>query len=297
MSMKKPTILAVDDTVQNLDVLEELLDEYRVIDATNGKDAISLVKEQRVNLILLDIMMPEMDGFEVCKILKSDEKTKDIPIIFITAKSDEDSIEKAYDLGAIDYVTKPFLPKELLSRIKKELRIQELIEKLEELASKDTLTQLYNRRFFYESAIKMIAHSKRYNKPVSIIMLDIDHFKSVNDRYGHKAGDEVLKELAQIMQNRRRKSDMVVRLGGEEFAILLPETSKEQAYKIAQQLRQTIEKNRVNLSDGNTIYFTASMGISSVDMDKESDIDAALSRADKVLYKAKESGRNNVQTE
>ena len=295
--MKKPTILAVDDTVENLDVLEELLQEYRVIDATNGKDAIALVKQQKPDLILLDIMMPNMDGYEVCQILQDDEETKHIPIIFITAKIDEKSIEKAYDLGAADYITKPFLPKELLARVKKELRIQSLIEKLEELASTDTLTKLYNRRFFYESAIKTIEYAKRNKHLLSLIMLDIDHFKRVNDTYGHSAGDEVLKELAQIMKNIQRKSDTIVRLGGEEFAILLPDTSKEQAFEVAQKLRQTIEKNQVLLSDGNIVHFTVSLGVSSVQIEKEINIEAALSRADKALYRVKEGGRNNVQSE
>lgn len=295
--MKKPTILVVDDTVENLDVLEELLQEYRVIDATNGKDAIALVKQQKPDLILLDIMMPNMDGYEVCQILQDDEETKHIPIIFITAKIDEKSIEKAYDLGAADYITKPFLPKELLARVKKELRIQSLIEKLEELASTDTLTKLYNRRFFYESAIKTIEYAKRNKHLLSLIMLDIDHFKQVNDTYGHSAGDEVLKELAQIMKNIQRKSDTIVRLGGEEFAILLPDTSKEQAFEVAQKLRQTIEKNQVLLSDGNIVHFTVSLGVSSVQTEKEINIEAALSRADKALYRVKEGGRNNVQSE
>ena len=295
--MKKPTILVVDDTVENLDVLEELLQEYRVIDATNGKDAIALVKQQKPDLILLDIMMPNMDGYEVCQILQDDEETKHIPIIFITAKIDEKSIEKAYDLGAADYITKPFLPKELLARVKKELRIQSLIEKLEELASTDTLTKLYNRRFFYESAIKTIEYAKRNKHLLSLIMLDIDHFKRVNDTYGHSAGDEVLKELAQIMKNIQRKSDTIVRLGGEEFAILLPDTSKEQAFEVAQKLRQTIEKNQVLLSDGNIVHFTVSLGVSSVQTEKEINIEAALSRADKALYRVKEGGRNNVQSE
>lgn len=295
--MKKPTILAVDDTVENLDVLEELLQEYRVIDATNGKDAIELANQQNVDLILLDIMMPYMDGYEVCQILKNNEKTKQIPIIFITAKSDEESIEKAYDLGAADYITKPFLPKELLSRVKKELRIQGLIEKLEELASKDTLTKLYNRRFFYDSAIKTIEYAKRKNHPLSLIMLDIDHFKLVNDTYGHATGDEVLKELSKIMQKLQRKSDTIVRLGGEEFAILMPDTSKEQAFEVAQKLRQTIEKNKVLLTDGNSLHFTVSLGVSTIKTEKETDIEAALSRADKALYRAKESGRNNVKSE
>ena len=294
--MTKPTILAVDDTIENLDVLETLLEEYRFLDATNGPDAIELAKTQPIDLILLDIMMPKMNGFEVAKILKSDEKTQDIPIIFLTARNDEKAIEKAYTLGAADYISKPFLPKELLARVKKELRIHALIQKLENLASRDELTQLYNRRFFYESANKMIEYAKRHNHPLSIIMLDIDHFKLVNDTFGHANGDLVLKSLSQTMEATQRKSDTIVRLGGEEFAILLPDTNEEQAIQIAEKLRHKIEQTPVNLTTDNEINYTISLGVSQINTLTDKNIDDSLQRADEALYRAKEKGRNNVQS-
>jgi len=290
----KQTILAVDDVVENLDVLEELLQDYTVIDATNGQDAIALAKQEDIDLILLDIMMPKMDGYEVCKRLKEDEQTKDIPVIFITAKVDEQSIEKAYEIGGSDYITKPFLPKELLARIKKELHIQDLIHKLEYLATVDALTKLYNRHFFYDSAKNIIAYAKRYDNNLSIIMLDIDHFKVVNDTYGHAVGDIVLKELAALMRSIQRKSDIIVRLGGEEFALLLPDTNLEEAKKVAQKLRITVQNNKINLQDGQELQFTISLGVGIVDIKNEQEIEHALSRADKALYKAKNSGRNRV---
>ena len=294
--MTKPTILAVDDTIENLDVLETLLEEYRFLDATNGPDAIELAKTQPIDLILLDIMMPKMNGFEVAKILKSDEKTQEIPIIFLTARNDEKAIEKAYTLGAADYISKPFLPKELLARVKKELRIHALIQKLENLASRDELTQLYNRRFFYESANKMIEYAKRHNHPLSIIMLDIDHFKLVNDTFGHANGDLVLKSLSQTMEATQRKSDTIVRLGGEEFAILLPDTNEEQAIQIAEKLRHKIEQTPVNLTTDNEINYTISLGVSQINTLTDKNIDDSLQRADEALYRAKEKGRNNVQS-
>lgn len=295
--MKKPTILAIDDTIENLDLLKEMLEEYDVIDTTNGKDGIALAKQQKIDLILLDIIMPDINGYEVCKILKNSEKTRHIPIIFLTGQHNEQSIEKAYDLGASDYVTKPFLPGELLARVKKELRIQNLIEKLEKQASKDILTNLYNRRFFYESSAKAIEYAKRNSRLLSIIILDIDHFKHVNDTYGHAAGDDVLKALASTMQHLQRKSDIIARIGGEEFTVLLPDTSREQAIEIAQRLRETIEKVQVQLKDGSFLQFTVSLGASSIRTDRENDIEPALLRADRALYRAKKSGRNNVQSE
>ena len=153
--MKNKTILVVDDTISNLDIMGVILDKYDVMDATSGKDALEILDEEQIDLILLDIMMPDMNGYEVCEILKANPKTKDIPIIFITAKTDENSIEKAYDVGGIDYVTKPFKPKELLARVKTQLHVQNLQNELRVLASTDPMTKLYNRRYF----TKVSAHA------------------------------------------------------------------------------------------------------------------------------------------
>jgi len=184
--MENRTILVVDDTISNLDILIELLHDYDVIDATNGKDALEIAEEEEIDLILLDIMMPDMDGYETCQKLKSNSTTKNIPIIFITAKSDEDSIEKAYEIGGIDYVTKPFKPKELLARVNRELQLQDLQKQLKLLASTDPMTTLYNRRFFTNIASHLLDLAKRDKKTISIVMIDIDKFKTVNDTYGHQ---------------------------------------------------------------------------------------------------------------
>ena len=183
--MSKQTILVVDDTIANLDILLELLDNYDLIDVTNGKDALKIAQNEDIDLILLDIMMPEMDGYEVCKRLKSNPKTKDIPIIFITAKTDEESIERAFDIGGSDYIMKPFMPKELLARVKKELYIQTLQNELKLLAITDSMTELYNRRYFTQAAKHLFDLSKREKKNLSLVMLDIDKFKNINDTYGH----------------------------------------------------------------------------------------------------------------
>ena len=293
--MNNKTILIVDDTIANLDILMELLDEYDVIDATNGKDALEILNTEHIDLILLDIMMPEMDGYEVCRRIKSQDETKHIPIIFITAKADEESISKAYDVGGSDYIRKPFFPKELYARIKKELRLEELISELKYLSFIDPLTQLYNRRFFIDSSKTVLEIAKREETPLSLMMIDIDKFKNVNDTYGHQVGDEVLKLLAKTMKSRQRKSDMSCRYGGEEFVILLPKTSITKAEAVAKELRENVQKSYFEMSAQKKIAVTISIGVSTVNIENEINIEKALKRADDALYEAKESGRNCVK--
>jgi len=292
--MENKTILVVDDTAINLDVLEELLEQYDVIPAVSGEYALEIANNEKVDLILLDIMMPNMDGYEVCRRLKSDDKTKDIPIIFITAKADEDSIEKAYDMGGTDYVTKPFRPKELLSRVKKELKYHDMIEELKLLASTDPMTKLYNRRYFTQISEHTLDLMKREKQNLSIIMLDIDKFKDVNDTYGHKIGDDVIIALSNKLIEYQRKSDIICRYGGEEFVMLLPSTSIDGANTLAQKIREDIQSLTINVSLDKNLKFTVSLGVSQVDLENEGNIEFALKRADDALYEAKESGRNKV---
>lgn len=288
------TILAVDDTPSNLDILIDLLEEYDVIDATNGEDALDIANEEDIDLILLDIMMPDMDGFEVCKQLKANEKTKDIPIIFITGQSDEESIQKAYEYGGSDYVTKPFLPLELKARVKKELKIQEMMEELRLLASTDPLTKLYNRRYFYEVSQHIFMLAKREQSDLGVIMLDIDKFKSINDTYGHQVGDEVIKFLASTLQKSLRKSDVACRYGGEEFVILLPHIAEENIKELAEKIRVRVESSSVKLGDEKELKFTISLGCAKLDSINDTSLDMLIHRADEALYEAKNSGRNKV---
>ena len=292
--MENKTILAVDDTIANLDILGVLLEKYDVIDATNGEDALEILDDEKVDLILLDIMMPDMDGYEVCQKLKNNPMTKDIPIIFITAKTDEDSIEKAYDIGGIDYVTKPFKPKELLARVKRELQLQELQTELKLLASTDSMTKLYNRRYFTKISEHTLDLAKREKHNLSIIMLDIDKFKNINDTYGHKIGDDVIITLSNKLIEYQRKSDIICRYGGEEFVILLPNTSIDGAKIVAQNIKKDVEAIVLNLEENKEVKFTVSLGVSSIDIKNETNIEASLKRADDALYEAKEGGRNKV---
>jgi diguanylate cyclase (GGDEF)-like protein len=299
----RPVILAVDDTEINIDFLVGFLsNQYELIVALDAETALEVIEEESIDLILLDIMMPEMDGYTLCQKLKSNSKTKNIPVIFITAKTDDDSIEKAFEVGGIDYVSKPFRPRELLARIKTQLRLNSLIKDLEKskqelkiLASTDPLTSLYNRRYFAKVSEHILDLSKRDNKNLSLIMLDIDYFKNINDSYGHKTGDNVLVAIAKTLNEQTRKSDIICRFGGEEFIILLPETDLDGAIIIAEKIRLTIE-NFIFTIDTNSdqmLKYTASFGVTEVNLiDKK--INALVSRADIALYKAKEGGRNRV---
>jgi diguanylate cyclase (GGDEF)-like protein len=296
------TILVVDDTETNIDILVELLsDLYEVMVALDGESALEIVAEEKIDLILLDIMMPGMDGYAVCKALKSGQQTEDIPIIFITANTDEDSIEKAYECGGIDYVTKPFKPRELLARVNRELKMQELIRDLREsraelkkLAITDPMTKLYNRRYFTEISTNLFKVSRREHKELSVIMLDIDKFKRVNDTFGHQVGDSVIILLADILTEQKRKSDIACRYGGEEFVLLLPNADLEGSRKLAEKIRETVQANILPLPSGESLQFTVSLGIAQVDLKNEKNLEAALSRADEGLYAAKDSGRNRV---
>ena len=204
--MEDKTILIIDDTIINLNILEKLLVDYDIIEATNGVDALAILEKESVDLILLDIIMPDMDGYEVCEKLRNNEKTKNIPIIFITAKSDEDSIEKAYDCGGSDYVTKPFKPKELIARVKMQLKIQKMEKELRLLSVIDPMTQLYNRRYFSGVSEYTISLANREKKELSIIMIDIDNFKNINDTYGHQVGDTVIISLAKTLMEKTKKN-------------------------------------------------------------------------------------------
>lgn len=295
-------ILVVDDVKTNVDILVDLLaEEYDVLVSLDGQTALDIVDEEKVDLILLDIMMPEMNGYDVCKSLKQNLKTKDIPIVFITAMSDEESIEKAYGVGGSDYITKPFKPRELLARVKKELQVQTLIQELERsqerlkhLASIDSLTNLYNRRYFSKVTEHIFDLAKREKEEISLIMMDIDNFKLVNDTYGHQFGDEVIITLSHRLIENQRKSDIVCRYGGEEFVILLPNTNIDGAQVVAEKIREDIENITVNITEDSYLKFTVSIGVSMVRMEEEYTIEAVLKRADDALYEAKQSGKNRV---
>jgi diguanylate cyclase (GGDEF)-like protein len=288
----KSTILVVDDTETNVDLLLELLsDIYEVKVALDGVSAINIANEEKIDLILLDIMMPNMDGYDVCKILKNNQNTKDIPIIFITAKTDEDSIDKAYEAGGIDYVSKPFKPLELLARVKTNLKIKTLIEHLEFISSYDTLTDVYNRRKFFELAEYKFNHK---SDNLYAVMIDIDKFKLINDTYGHPKGDEAIKSVANAISKLIAENSIFGRLGGEEFCIICTVEPLEDISKKVESIREAVENIKLFTDDyKKTIPITISAGYAKAKSDTKN-LDALLKEADIALYDAKGAGRNRI---
>jgi len=282
------TILVVDDNESNIDMILAILKEYDVIPSTSGEDALALIKEESIDLVLLDIVMPGMDGYTVCQILKNQPDTQDIPIIFITAKNDEESIEKAYDLGGTDYVTKPFKPQELLARVKVQLKLQDVLRELDFLATRDSLTGIYNRRKFFQLAEQMYADA---SDDLYALMIDIDHFKRVNDRYGHHTGDIALKNITSAISQVLPDSSLFGRMGGEEFAVLLKAGDHAQAMEVSSRLQQKVSESSITTEGGLTISCTISSGVS-CKQEETSSLDSLLRQADKALYEAKEGGRN-----
>lgn len=283
------TILAVDDKKENLDVILDILEDFDVIPVTSGSKALEIIEEENISLILLDIVMPEMNGYEVCAKLKSDPRTASIPIIFATAKTDENSISQAYAAGADDYVSKPLKRSEVIARVQTQLRLKKTIEELEHLASRDTMTGAYNRRKFFELSRPIFQSAK---EDVYLAMLDIDHFKKVNDTFGHDAGDMVIKHVAKSIYEILPESSIFARIGGEEFVVLCTGITAERISELFERIKNTIALSRID-HNGHTIDVTISTGLVSKN-DSMHSIDDLLKQADLALYDAKNSGRNQV---
>ncbi len=281
-------ILAIDDTKANLDILLNILSDFDVIPATNGQKAIEIAKNENIALILLDIVMPELDGYEVCRKLKSDPKTKDIPVVFITANTDDDSIGMAYDVGGSDYIAKPIRKREVLARVKTQLNLRKNILDLEFLASHDTMTGIYNRRKFFELATAIFDSSSE----LFAAMIDIDNFKSINDKYGHDVGDKTIKLVTKTIEERLSKGAVFCRMGGEEFAVVCDMGKEEEFLSLFESIREAVESLEIESGKG-TVKTTMSVGLSKQN-ETVKDIDELLKNADKALYEAKNGGRNKV---
>ncbi|MEW6445227.1 MAG: GGDEF domain-containing response regulator [Pseudomonadota bacterium] len=286
---RRRTVLVVDDTVENLDILVELLGDYDVRDVLDARSALRVLEQDAVDLILLDIVMPEINGFELCRMLQADERYRDIPVIFITANTDEDSIEKAYDIGGKDYVTKPFKPKELLARVRMQLEFRAMIEQLEFFAFHDTMTGVLNRRKFFEVGARVFQDS---GHTLFAMMVDIDKFKSINDTHGHAVGDQVIRRMAVVFTELKQPGSIFARLGGEEFVYLITAVDAEEALAHAEIIRRHVEALRMEV-DGQLVTFTISCGLAQKTRDVAS-IDGLIKSADFALYQAKREGRNRT---
>lgn len=292
------TVLIVDDEMVNIQVLQNylVLEGYKTRSATNGRDAIDLIEKENFDLILLDIMMPRMSGFEVCTLLRKKYTLYELPILMLTARNISHDIATAFQSGANDYLVKPIDRHELSARIRTHLSLRYAVDdalRNAHLANTDELTGMYNRRFVLQAGEREFRNCVSNSKAISTIMLDIDKFKNINDTYGHQAGDEVIKKIAETVTKNIRSVDIAARIGGEEFLIILPATGLDGARTAAEKIRKSIQKSHVATAEKGSITFTSSFGVATFD-ERTTSFHELIDRSDKMLYISKESGRNRV---
>jgi two-component system cell cycle response regulator len=293
-------ILVVDDVSANVEILKiHLSDEdHQVFEAQSGKQALQILHdslqdpEHDIDLILLDVVMPVMSGLEVLAHIKKDAQLKNIPIILVTANADEKSVAEGLDLGAFDYIIKPYSLVILLARVRTALREKERQDLLEKWATTDPLTALFNRRHFFDLTLRELDRSNRLNSPLSFIMLDIDNFKQVNDQFGHLVGDLALVMLAKMLKQQLRSVDLCCRYGGEEFVLCLPDTHIEGAREVAERIRLAISLQSIPSNDARTLSISISLGVAGNQQNQS--VEDILKRADMALYQAKGNGRNQT---
>lgn len=268
---------------------------YECVFVENNADIVEKVYTAIPDIIILDTKPAGPSGLEILKKLKSAPSTRDIPVVLIASKKSQTKLAKGYELGAYDYISRPYFKEEIIARLSNITFACERVKELEKLLDRDYLTGLYNRRFFMERFHEELAWSSRYAEPISLMMLDIDYFKKINDTYGHGCGDEILKQIANTMSSELRIEDVVARYGGEEFIILLPNTNAEGVLTAAEKLRAAVHEKEFFCNTGNTrISVTVSIGVTTYDECFDLPPDRLIGQADSALYIAKEKGRNRV---
>jgi len=288
-------VLVVDDDPLNIKLLIGILEsEYEVLFALTGRKAVELAQQQKPDIILLDVMMPDQTGYQTCQILKESQATQDIPVIFISSLSDHIDEAKGLNCGAIDYISKPVKSAIVKSRVSNHLELKHARDLLKQQATIDTLTTIANRRRFDEFLLQSWRQMQRELEPLSVIMIDIDYFKPFNDCYGHAGGDECLKKVAIEMQKIiARPTDLLARYGGEEFVCILPATALEGAEHIAENLRLAIESLAITHKESDiSDVITISLGIATTIPSPEQLLSNFMNSADHALYQAKKAGRN-----
>ncbi|WP_024328965.1 diguanylate cyclase [Thioalkalivibrio sp. ALR17-21] len=290
-------ILVVDDEPANIELLAGIFeDEHEVLFATNGKRALDLAASARPDVILLDVMMPGTDGFQVCEWLKSERATANVPVIFITGVGDTEGEARGLELGAVDYVNKPINPPVVRLRVQHQIELKRARDQLTRMAVTDGLTGLANRRQFEETLERENARLARTGDALSVILMDIDYFKPFNDTLGHVRGDDCLREVSRVLDETiSRPADLAARYGGEEFGCILPETALEDAAAVAERVREAIVELGVPHPASEVAdHVTASLGVATLHCQPRQSALRVVARADEQLYRAKAEGRNRV---
>jgi diguanylate cyclase (GGDEF)-like protein len=287
----------VDDESSNITVLRKILNgNYTISIAKTGSDAIQRALEHKPDLILLDVMLPDLSGFDVLQRLKAMDEARDIPVIFITGVSSVEDEEKGLLMGAVDYITKPFVHSIVRARIKTQLQLVKHMRTIERLGMIDPLTEIPNRRFFDIRLNDEWRRTWRHKSWLSVLMLDVDLFKQYNDTYGHPQGDILLRFIAKtLIANLKRPSDIAARIGGDEFTILLSDTNLKGAQAVAEHIRLDVADGRILCRDtGELSSITISIGINTLIPAMDIRTSDFIEQADKNLYNAKAAGRNKI---
>jgi len=295
MTAHKGRVLIAEDEMVNIKVLVATLDEYEIVIAKTGEQAISkALSSQPPDLILLDINMPGMDGYEVCRILKKNLESMDIPIIFITVQASVEDETKGLEMGAVDYISKPFSPAIVRARVANHLELKQQRDLLHQLNMTDPLTKIANRRRLDEYLTTSFYQAQRTDSELCLLMIDIDNFKALNDLAGHDYGDDCLRQVAQsVAASLQRSTELAARFGGEEFCVILPATEIIEWRKVAEKIRANIDALQLNHPAADINNVTVSIGCSAMNVETD-DPNALFKLADALLYQAKQKGRNCI---
>lgn len=296
MHLKDARLLLVDDQETNLEILDAHLSPfYKVFRTNSGENAVQFCELNKPDLVVMDVNMPGMDGLSACRIIKSNPELNNIPILFATSLCTKEAESACWNAGGSDFIVKPVTPETLLNRVKSHLSLKFKTDFLQELVFRDGLTGVYNKRYFDEILPLQLGTSRRKNNPISLLMVDIDHFKKYNDNFGHLEGDDCLKLVAKSIKNSlHRPSDIIARFGGEEFVCLLPDTDSAGALCTANRILAKIAQLEPRCSDKRPVNLTVSIGIATVDNENAGTDKDIIQTADCKLYQAKKAGRNRV---
>ncbi|HUL60084.1 MAG TPA: diguanylate cyclase [Anaeromyxobacteraceae bacterium] len=291
----QPRVLVVDDEPDAREALEMLLSpEYEVLAAEDGEAGVELARTERPDVVLMDLFMPRLDGFQALERLRADPVTADIPVIFVSGRGDDAVKVRSLDLGAVDFLQKPFSERELRARVERTLRLVRSQSQLRELAQTDALTGLANLRAFRSRIEDEVKRARRYRTPLACVMADMDNLKPINDQLGHAAGDRAIAAIAAVIREELRETDFGARYGGDEFVVLLPHTTAEEGRVFAERVCARIRERVVDVA-GHCFPLSASFGVSPLPEDGESGADALVRAADAALYAAKRAGRGRVE--